>query len=470
MASVSARQLDGFLTNWRGDSHAYSALADRIRLLILDGRVAVGARLPAERDLAQRLGVSRTTVSATYQALRELGFLTSVRGSGSVARLPGHPVVPISSATADHLDFTKASLPAAPQVADAAVRAARDLPAQLGGSGFDPIGLPALRAAIADRYAFRGLRTMPEQIMVTVGAQHAITLLSRVLLERGDRVLVESPSYPHAYESLRAAGGRLVPINVTSDDGWDVEAIDQALRRTSPALGYLMPDFHNPTGRVMPADYRERMLALAAEQGTVIVADETMAELSIDEPDPPLPMPAYGAAVSVGSLGKTAWGGIRIGWIRADPALIQRLVRARLAIDLGTPILEQLIAIDLLSSFDAILAHRRLQLRAGREHLEHLLAARFPGWRVPHVTGGLTVWASIGAPVSSQLTLAARAEGLLLAAGPLFGVDGAFERFIRIPFCYPPDQTEQAVGAIGRAWDSLAAHPFATDDYLAEVV
>ena len=182
-------------------------------------------------------------------------------------------------APADYLDFTKAAVSAAPGIATAARGGRRGTPGYLGGSGFEPVGLPVLRAAIAERYRLRGLPTEPEQIMVTIGAQHAIALLARTLLGRGDSALVESPSYPHAYEALRSTGARLVPVSVTTDSGWDVAGLEQGLRRTCPALAYLMPDFHNPTGSTMAPELRQRMLALAAGQGTVVVADETMAEL-----------------------------------------------------------------------------------------------------------------------------------------------------------------------------------------------
>lgn len=464
------------LDRWRTPttSPAYLALADRIRLLILDGRIAMGTRLPAERELAETLSVSRTTVTAAYGDLRSSGYLSSTRGSGSVARLPGRAPIAIESRETGYLDLSKATMPAVPAIADAARRAAEELPAYLGDSGFDAVGILPLRQAIADRYAARGLPTDPEQIMVTVGAQHAIALISRTLMARGDRALVESPSYPHAFEALRLAGARLVPVSVTTDDGWDEPALEQAIQRTSPALGYLMPDFHNPTGRTMPAEIRERILDLAAAHGTVLVADETMAELSIDRADVPLPFAAYDRggqnAILIGSVGKTLWGGLRIGWIRAERQVIQKLVRARSAGDLGTPALEQLVVKNLLAEYDEILDLRRRQLHAGRDYLEAALADAFPAWRVPHVDGGLTAWINLGVPVSSQLTLAARNEGLLLAAGPRFGIDGAFERFIRIPFTHSPEETDRAVAALTVAWASLARGPILDSTYLADVV
>lgn len=472
MASISARILAQLVLGWReaAAAPAYVALADRIRLLVLDGRISLETRLPAERDLAAQLGVSRTTVTAAYGELREAGYLASTRGSGSVAKLPSRSHTPIENQLSGYLDFSKAALPAIPAIVDAAQKAAAELPAYLGDSGFDPIGLMVLRTALAERYTARGLPTEPEQIMVTIGAQHAIALLARTLLGRGDTAMVESPSYPHAYEALKLTGARLVAVSVTADEGWDDQALEQALRRTSPAMGYMMPDFHNPTGQSMPPELRVRMLELAEQQGTTIVADETMAELAIDDVTAPLPLAAYGPAVLIGSVGKTVWGGVRIGWIRAERGLIQKLARARMAGDLGTPAMEQLLVKNLLEDYDGILAARKIQLRAGRDYLQGALTQAFPEWRIPKVAGGLTTWVNLGVPVSSQLTLAARNEGLLLAAGPRFGIDGAFERFLRIPFGYSADETDRAVSALRIAWNSLSKGTLLDQNYLAEVV
>lgn len=470
MTSVSARVLSNLLDRWRDASApAYQALADRIRLLILDGRIALGARLPAERDLAAQLDLSRTTVSATYAALREAGFLSSVRGSGSVTRLPNKTMATGHQSEPGFLDLTKAAMPAIPSLVEMARKAVDQFPAFIGDSGFDPVGLPVLRQAIADRYTARGLATEPGQIMVTTGAQHAISLLARTLLSRGDRALVESPSYPHAFDALKLAGARLVPVSVTTTDGWDIEGLEQAVQRTSPSLAYLMPDFQNPTGQSMTDDVRARVFDVAARHGTTLIADETMAELAIDG-EPRHPFACGGDAILIGSVGKTVWGGVRVGWIRAERNIIQQLVRQRSATDLGTPALEQLIVANILDDFDAVLQSRRELLRSGRDRMLRLLAERIPEWEVQSVDGGLTLWVGLGAPVSSQLTLAARTEGLQIAAGPRFGIDGAFERFLRIPFGHNEDEMERAVAGLAAAWEAVARHPMPENGYMADVV
>lgn len=470
MITLSARTLASRLTDWRSDAPAYRSLADRIRLLILDGVVVPGTRLPAERELAAELGVSRTTIAAAYAALRDDGSIDSVRGSGSIARGAQRPLQ-LPDLGAGPLDLSKAVMPAYSGLAAAMRRTTELVPAMLGDFGFDPLGRDELRDALAARYTARGLATTPDQIMVTVGAQHAITLIARTVLRRGDRVLIENPTYPHAMDSIVAAGGRLVPVPVDAAHGWDAPALEQIIERGSPALAYLMPDNHNPTGATMPTALLARTLELAAAQGTVVVLDETMGELTIDGPTR-LPAGAYGPAVMVGSVGKSLWGGLRVGWVRADAAFIRTLTRARFASDLGTPAFEQLVVAELLPDFDAVLAERIDWLRAGRDRLLRELASRFPEWRVPEPAGGLTAWVGLGRPASSQLALAARGAGLLIAPGPRFAADGAFERFLRIPYSLPEETMSLALDVLERSWAGIAgAAPAArVDEEFAEVV
>lgn len=462
MASLTARGLAGALGAWRIDgTPAYQALTDRVRLLVLDGRLALGARLPAERELASRLGLSRTTVTAAYAQLRESGYVDSIRGSGSVVRLPSRSEADAPPLETELIDLSKATLPPVPQVADAAVRAAALLPSFLGDSGFDTVGQRPLRHALAERYTARGLPTEPDEILVTNGVQSAIALIALTVLSRGDRVLIESPTYPHAMGAMLQAGGRLVPVAVTAADGWDEDGLEQALQRTSPALAYLQPDNHNPTGRSMSAALRERIVRAAARQGTILIVDETMGELGfgVTPGEPVVPFGVHGEVVTLGGVGKTLWGGLRIGWIRANRDLIQRIGRARFASDLGTPILEQLIVNELLPDYDRILVERRELLRTGRDHLRRLLRDRIPDWHAPDPAGGLTLWVELGAPVSSQLALAARSEGIVIAAGPRFGQDGVFERFLRVPYSFPAPVLDEAVEGLAAAWASVRRHP-----------
>ena len=159
--------------------------------------------------------------------------------------------------------------------------------------------------------------------------------------------------------------------------------------------------------------------------------------------------------ITVGSVGKSVWGGIRLGWIRADRDTIAELARARPPGDLGSPTLEQLVLLELLPRYDELVGERRAMLRQGEHLLRELLSTQLPEWNVPDVAGGLVFWVNIGRPVASELALLARAEGVQIGAGPRFSVDEAFERFVRLPFCYTEPLIRRAVDGLERAWQRL---------------
>ncbi|MFB9647305.1 PLP-dependent aminotransferase family protein [Microbacterium terregens] len=451
---ISARALSAALGGWRTREPAYEALADGIRLLCLDNRLAPRTALPAERELSAALSVSRSTVAAAYRSLRESGHIASTRGSGSVT-LPLRRRDPGRAPFADGaVDLQQASPPAWPGLAGVVTEVAQSATSIVSRVGYDVLGRIELREAIAARYRDRGIPTSAGEVIVTTGAQSALHLLATVLLGRGDRVLIETPTYPHAADAFRRAGSRLVGVPVTTDDGWDLDRAEQAFARTLPILGYLMPDFQNPTGRSM-TDVERAAFARAAERaGTVLVLDETTADLDIDrgalspgflDGDPAL-------VVRVGSLGKTVWGGLRIGWVRAEADLIRRLVAARPAQDLGTPEFEQAIAAAVLPDYAAVIAQRSHVLRAGRDAVLTALTEALPEWRVPRTHGGVSLWIELDAPLSSALVMDVRSRGLLLSAGPRFSVEGGHDRHLRIPFTGSPEELVRAVAILAEAW------------------
>ena len=298
-----------------------------------------------------------------------------------------------------------------------------------------------LRAAVARRFTARGLPTTADQVLVTSGGQAAIALVLAALVTPGDRVLVEHPTYPNALDAVHARGARCVPVPLDPDspgaDAWDLELVTAAVRDAAPRLAYLIPDHQNPTGALLDAAGRERLVALARRTGTPLLVDETLAELTLAGPGE-APVAAHGApdsalVITVGSAAKVLWGGLRIGWIRTAAPTIRRLAALRAATDLGGPVLEQLIAARLVDDLAPIVAARRAELAAARDHLLGRLGDAFPGWRPSRPTGGLSLWVDLGAPVSSRLVGAARRHDVLLAAGPRFGLAGAFERYLRMP-------------------------------------
>ncbi|TDC49924.1 PLP-dependent aminotransferase family protein [Jiangella ureilytica] len=463
MRTVSGPQLATLLGDWsETGGPAYARIAAAVRLLVLDGRLPLETRLPGERELATALGVSRTTVTAAYDELRTGGYAVSRQGSGTRTALPpsrtGPTWTPWAADGSDLLDLAHAA-PEAPAEVRRAFDAALDqLPRHLPGSGYHVFGLPELRAAVADRLTARGLPTVPEQVLVTNGAQHAFSLVLQLVTGPGDRVLVEQPTYPNALDAIGRHGARAVPVPL-ADDGWDLDAVAAAVRQTAPRLAYLMPDFHNPTG-LLASDGERRALAAALTRGhTLTVVDETLAELSLDGPVPP-PLATYlpgDLTVTIGSASKTLWGGLRIGWARAGTALIRRLAAVRAGVDMGSAVVEQLAMVELMGGLDALLPARRAELRVRRDALLAALASRLPAWRARVPAGGLVLWCDLGRPVSSRLVVAAERHGIRLAAGPRFGVDGAFEQRLRLPYAHPADVLAAAVDSLEQAFRTVAA-------------
>lgn len=451
--SVNATTLARLLGGPPARRPFYAALAGGLRGLVLDGRLPLRTRLPAERDLAAILGVSRTTVTAAYDTLRSEGYVQSRRGAGSWTALPSVAAFASTSAgDGASLDLARVA-PAAPEVFGACVAAAvAELPRHTSGTGYETLGLPGLRKAVAARYTARGLPTLPEQVIITTGAQHALCLILRVLVHPGDAVVVESPTYPHALDALRRAGARLVPAGVNA--GWDLELLAGGLRQAAARLAYVIPDFQNPTGRLMDEPGRAAVVAAARDAGAYVVSDETFAELAVDDVTMPRPLAAHdtdGRVISVGSADKVVWGGLRIGWIRAGQALVRRLAEARDTIDLASPLLEQLIVTELLAHLDVIAAERRASLRERRAALAAALRQECPGWEFDLPPGGLSLWTRLPGVSSTALAASAVKHGLHIVPGTAFGVDGVLDDHLRVPYVLPPDHLREAAARLARA-------------------
>lgn len=431
-----------------------TALARQITALILDGRLTVGERLPSERALAVELRRSRSTITRVYGLLEADGYVTRHHGGSTRVALPHGPALPGQDGDGDAIDLSIASMDSTPGLYDATVRSLPRLAALRGTSGYSLQGLPELREALAQRFTERGADTTADEIIVTSGALNAVNLILTAIGRRGERALVEQPTFPHALEALHRHGYRLVPTPVDTD-GWDTRHVTDTLLSARPHVAYLIPDFHNPTGATLPQEERSRIAATARHVGTHLIVDETTAELDIDRGWAPVPLAAEGPhVITVGSMSKIAWGGMRIGWIRAERSVIARLLAVRPSFELGTALLEQCIAVELLRDMPALGAHVRSRLTAGRaavaEGLTHL-----PGVRMPRTPGGLSAWIDLGAPVSTALSLAAREQGLILPPGPRFTTGGVLERRLRIPITLPPERTAEAMARLALAWGDL---------------
>ncbi len=441
----------------------YAALAGSIRGLVRDGRLALGVRLPAERELAGALAVSRTTVTAAYRELRSSGHLSSRRGAGSWTALPSGQRIATSGAwlpTEERgiIDLSCAAFAAPQALTAAAGEAVADLQRYAGTAGYHPAGLTELRQAVADKFAARGLPTHADQILITNGVQHALDLVLRLLAAPGQSVLVESPTYPNVLAALRAHRLRVSTDNLDPSLGWDPDLLLGALRSGRPTLAYLIPEFQNPTGHLMPVALREQLAAVAHRCGTDLVVDESFVDLPMDGTVVPAPVAAFdrhARVLTVGGMTKPYWGGLRVGWIRAAAPIVARLAALRVAVDMAGPVLDQLVALRLLARSDEVIGERRVQLAARRDALIDALAEHLPRWTFARPAGGVSLWAELDAPVSTALANAALAHGVRVAPGPRFGVDGTLERFVRLPFTLPTSELREAVRRLATAAGTL---------------
>ncbi|MDQ7991047.1 MAG: PLP-dependent aminotransferase family protein [Propionicimonas sp.] len=435
---------------------AYLGLSHGIRLMIMDGHLALGARLPSERLLAAGLGLSRTTVTSAYRDLVNTGWASARQGSGTVARMPARdrapslPLVPDGST--DTIDLSAAAGLAPSGTANIVARALEWLPRTLGGAGYEPVGARHLRERIAAWYEGRGVPTDPDQVIVTPGALAAVNVVLHALVRPGGRVAVDAPTYPGALGAIDAARARPVPVPL-GDAGWDLPGWAETLRRTSPTAAYLIPDFHNPTGHLMGDPTRRELAGLLAQADCIPIVDETLACLDLDGgPGVAAWAGLDDRAVAVGSLSKVLWGGFRVGWIRCPPALLPAVRQRQLALSLGPSAIDQLVATTYLEAPETVLAEVLDRLRETRDAWLDDLDWMLPEWRFQTPRGGLALWVELPHPLSTELSLVAAGHGLALTPGPRFSPDRTLASRLRLPLTLPPDAVSKAAGRLADAW------------------
>jgi DNA-binding transcriptional MocR family regulator len=464
--NISAARVATLVGTLSGDERPlYLELAEGLRLLIGEGRIPAATRLPSERELTTALGVSRTTVTRAYAELRDREYAESRRGSGTVTRLPLRAqsvtdrVFAPWSQDPDVIDLNCAAPSAPAGVAAAYEAAVAELPPYLSSHGYYPAGLTRLREVLAETYAERGLPTTPEQIMVTSGALAGAAVVAQTLTAPGDRVVVEDPVYPNATQALGHRGARLVPAPV-DPDGWDLAATAAIVRQAAPRLAYLIPDFQNPTGLVMSDAQRHEYAAALRRARVIPVVDEAHEALALDGQAMPAPFASHSpGAITIGSASKQFWGGLRLGWLRVPEQMMPALLQARMSLDLGAPLLEQLALVHLVENRHAVWAANRERLSRQRDVLLDALTSQLPDWSFHRPSGGLAVWCRLPQPRASALVAEAERLGVIAAAGRVFAVEGGLEHFIRLPWTRPADELELAVTRLSQAWAQSSTRP-----------
>jgi DNA-binding transcriptional MocR family regulator len=482
----------------------YMQIATILTENINNGTLPAGSKLPPERELAALLGVSRTTAINAYRRLEEQGLVSTRVGSGTyVAELTppvqSVPAVPwsqlftptpntqLSSILREIIASVSVtdSIPLAAGMPDPALYPVNDFnrlfslqSAHTGGCDLGHIpteGYLPLRHALAARLTTKGYGTTPENTMIVSGSQQGLYLITKVFLEPGDYVIVESPTYLGAIQVFSTANARL--LSLPSSGRLPLDLLEDYLIRYRPKLFYIMPTFQNPNGRVMPLEERRRLLQLAAKHRLIIVEDDPYGELYYGE-QPPLSLKAldpYGGVIALGTFSKMLFPGLRTGWVVAPETVINRFALEKQYIDLHSSNLSQRLLYDYLTAdlLDDHLAFVRTEYKKRRDFVASALR-RYCG---PYLTftlpaGGFYFWCTLSHGIfTRQLLHEAAKTGVSFVPGEAFYADAAGSQELRICFVtYPEDQLLEGIKRLGKALHTVAnstntgirAHPGVT--------
>lgn len=285
-----------------------------------------------------------------------------------------------------------------------------------------------------------GVPTHPETLFVTAGASQALDLACELLSQPGDVVFVEEPTYFLALHIFASRGLRVKGIPIDAH-GLDVEALEAALRETTPAFVYTIPTYQNPTGVTIPAERRKRLVELSQQYGFTIVADEVYQLLDFGAPPPP-PMFSFdegGNVVAMSSFSKILGPGLRLGWLQGTPEFVERLVGSALVNSGGglNPISSAIVQVGLESGFQLEHLYRlRKVYRARADELADELQHSLPMAEFRKPDGGYFFWVKIPGVDAHQLASVAAAEGVRFQPGPAFSSQEGLRDYVRLSLSY----------------------------------
>jgi DNA-binding transcriptional MocR family regulator len=443
---------------------------------IRDGRLRPGDRLPPIRTAARACDVGRATVQEAYRQLAEHGFVEATVGRGTTVREHGSngatidgngataPTAGAGALSAYALAALRRSqeMPGAPplpagraMVANFAElapdgdrfpidewRAAMDAVLQRRGAeglgyGLEPNGLHALRVHIAERVHDVDPATRAEHILITAGAQQALDLVLRTLCAPGDTVLVSDPSYHQMLGLLRAHGLQVVPIPF-GEDGLDLDGLQRQLRRPGVRLVYLMPTFHNPTGRTLDLAQRRALIDVLATTSVPVVEDEYQHSLRYrGEPLPTLrSLDPRRLTITVATFSKELFPALRIGWVQADAELLSAMAAVKRFMDLETSPLLQAALVEFLQKgcLDRHLDDLRGELSRRHAALRTASRVHLPaGCTVTEPDGGFVAWLELPEPgIGDRLAALAVLRGVRVVPGRVFDLHDRPSRGVRL--------------------------------------
>jgi 2-aminoadipate transaminase len=464
----------------------YIQIVAQVRDMISRGALNVGDRLPANRELAQTLGVNRTTVSNAYAELEADGLITSHVGRGTfISAVPQKraatapttvsPIVWDSLLADQKGDIWLSRLLFSQQRKDT-ISLAYGLPQaelfpldefrrcvdrvlrrdgrnllQLGVSG----GYEPLRQTLSAQLSPSGIKAKPDEILITNGCQQSLDLIRRVFVGPGDEVVLENPTYPGALSVFCTSGGKFISVPVTHG-GMDLNTLEDVLSRRRPKLIYTVPTYQNPTGATMDMASRQRLLGLAVKHRVPIIEDDIYSELRYDGPMLPSlkALDDHGVVISISSFSKVGFPGLRVGWIVAPRAVIDHLNIAKQHCDLHASLLTQA-AVYEFSRHGLLQKHIKRVRRAYMQQRDAMLKALekyFPAeakWTSP--AGGMAIWVTLPGLLNADEILVHAAEnGVIFSPGSHFYSSSPQLNMMRLCFTMAsPSLIEEGVKRLG---------------------
>jgi 2-aminoadipate transaminase len=317
-------------------------------------------------------------------------------------------------------------------------------------------GYGPLREWVAARLGRRGIRVTADQVLITNGSQQGIDLVARVLLDPGDAVAVENPSYLAALQTFSGCEATFLPIP-SDDDGMDVEALEEVLAKRAPKLIYVVPEFHNPKGTTLSSERRRHLVRLAQQHRIPVLEDDPYGELRFRGEAPP-PLAAIddgGVVIHLGTFSKTLAPGMRLGWLVGPKEVVRAVTIAKQAADLHTATLAQRAASVLLSRFDYDGHLARLRAVYGERCVAMLgaLLRHLPqGARWTRPDGGLFIWAALPFGLHADEIFAdALREKVAFVPGSAFYADEPRREMLRLNYSNrPPELIEEGIARLGR--------------------
>jgi len=438
----------------------YQQIETYLRQNILSGNLLPETRLPATRQLAESLGISRITVTNAYAELESDGLIYSREGSGTYVMAPISPSTPLKDDTdiswplwqqdvltddalSQHMQAPQASRSVShpAPIAFTGVGDPRHFPVKdfykairtviqrdgitaLEYGDFDG-GYRPLRETISHILASQGIQTHPDNILITSGSQQAIALVCQLLLKPGDTILVEKPSYNFALELFQTFNLKIIGVPL-DEQGMQIELVETLLQQQHPKLLYTIPNFQNPTGVCLSGVRRRELVVLADRYNIPILEDDFVGDLRYDGRAQPAikALDPGGRVIFIGTFSKMLMPGLRVGFLVADGPIFSRLVRFKRANDLTTsPLMQR--ALDEYVSIGRYQTHLRRSCRIYRKRRDIMITAikRYlpSNVQINPPQGGLFIWLRLPEDISSlELLPVAAEEGVEFAHGSRF--------------------------------------------------